>query len=149
MPQRAGEPAGLPRTQVVSSVDPPLKATPGEPLDFEEDEKEERRWRRRRRERDPYPRDDFRRPNSSSDTCSTLSIVFGGIGLGCAALGWVTCGASFPIAVASSLTGLILGCCSKSRQKAVGIALSGVGLGLALITWFVVVEAVNRRKFLR
>jgi hypothetical protein len=150
MPQRPGEPAGLPRTEVISALEARLRSVPGETVESDADEREERHWRRRRRrEREYDSRDDYRRPRTSSDACSTLAIVFGSIGLGFAAMGWFTCGITFPVAVVMSLTGLILGCCSKSRQKSVGIVLSGVGLGLALITWFLVAAAINRRKFLR
>jgi hypothetical protein len=115
-------------------------------MDTEEDKREEQRWRRRRRrEREYEPYDRFRTPTSSADTCSTLAIVFGSVGLAFAALGWVTCGVTFPVAILFSLTGLIVGCCSSSRQKSIGIALSAVGLGLALVTWFLVAAAVTRR----
>jgi hypothetical protein len=110
-------------------------------MDTEEDKREEQRWRRRRRrEREYEPYDRIRTPTSSADTCSTLAIVFGSIGLAMGVLGWVSCWftllVTFPLAILLSLTGLILGCCSSSRQKSVGITLSAVGMGVVLLGWF-------------
>ncbi len=77
--------------------------------------------------------EDIPRRPSASDTKDILAVVFGSVSLAACVMNVVMCGPGLLLALPLSIAGLVLGLRSQGGKRRLGIILSAVALGVAVL----------------